>query len=370
MLPRLRPQLAEGAQQRLARLRSELARRRVDGVWVTSLPHIRYLTGFSGSAAQLVVLPEALHFLTDDRYAEQVQHELFPVPGLTVHITREPVVWIAQQGLLQGIRRLAFQPTLAYATVWEARRRWKPCQLVPVSGLMEELFVSKTPAEVELIRRAAQIASRVYESILEHVREGMTERELAAEISYRGRQLGSEGDAFEIIVASGERSAFPHGRASDRRLRRNELVTVDFGCVVGGYVSDMTRTFVLGRANAEQRRIYQLVRQAHERAIEALHVGMRAQDADAVARRLIAEAGYGEFFRHSLGHGIGRSVHEPPALSPRAPRRVRLPAGAVVTVEPGIYLPGRFGVRIEDDVYLTPEGASVLTTASRELLSL
>jgi Xaa-Pro aminopeptidase len=365
----LRQQLAQGAQERLERLRSELSRRRFDGMWVTTMPHIRYLTGFSGSAAQMLVVPEAVYFLTDDRYQEQAQQELFQLPGLTVHVTREPLLWVSTQGLLQGIRRLAFQPSVAYASVWEARRRWRPCQLVPLPGVVEELFVSKSPAEVELLRRAAQIASQVYEAVLPEVREGMSERELAAEISYRARCLGSEGDAFEIIVASGERGALPHGRASDRRLRRNELVTVDFGCVVGGYVSDMTRTFVLGRASAEQRRVYQVVLEAQQRAIEALHVGMRAQDADAVARRYIVEEGYGEFFRHSLGHGIGRSVHEPPALSPRAPRRLRLPAGAVVTVEPGIYLPGRFGVRIEDDVHLTPEGARVLTTAPRELLS-
>ncbi|MDW7996142.1 MAG: aminopeptidase P family protein [Bacteroidota bacterium] len=362
--------LALVAQERLQRLRRQMYRRRLTAVLLSRLPHIRYLTNFSGSAARLLITPDSVHFFTDDRYEEQVRHELFPLPGLTLHITREPVSYAVQQGLLTGIQRVGFQAeSLSYATVLEIRRWWKSCRLVPIRDRFGELFISKAPVEVELIRRAAHIASQAYEAVLGRVRVGMSERELAAELSYLARQLGSEGDAFEIIVASGERGALPHGRASDRRLRKNELVTVDFGCVVGGYVSDMTRTFVLGRADTEHRRVYQVVWQAQEQAIQALRGGMRAREADAVARRIIEEAGFGAYFRHSLGHGIGRSVHEPPALSPRAPQQVRLPAGAVVTVEPGIYLPKHFGVRIEDDVHVGATDISLLTTAPRELLS-
>lgn len=366
-----RAALTQVAVERLERLRQLLARRGLDAVSISAIPHIRYLTGFSGSAAQLLITADAVHFLTDERYEEQIRAELFALPGLVLHITREPSAYIRQQGLLEGIRRIGFQgAALTYAAVVQARRHWRPCRLVALRQELDELFMSKAAIEVELLSRAAQIASRVYETIVERVCEGMSELELAAEISYVARRMGSEGDAFEIIVASGERGALPHGRASARRLRKNELVTVDFGCVVGGYVSDMTRTFVLGQATAEQCRVYQLVRTAQQRAIESLRVGMRAREADSVARRLIEEAGFGAYFRHSLGHGIGRSVHEPPALSPRAPRRQRLLAGTVVTIEPGIYLPARFGVRIEDDVHLTPEGAQLLTTASAELLSL
>ncbi len=366
----LRQALVQTATERLQQLREQLQRQRLDAVYVTYLPHIRYLTGFSGTAAQLLVTLEAVHFLTDDRYEEQARQELFPLPGLVLHISREPMATLAQQGALVGIERVGFQPSyLSYALVLQARRRWRPCRFVPLRDVLEELFIAKAPVEVELISRAARIASRVYEAILERVRVGMTEQELAAEISYLARYMGSEGDAFDIIVASGERSALPHGRASLRRLRANEFVTVDFGCIVGGYVSDMTRTFVLGRATAEHRRVYQVVREAQQRALESLHAGIPAREADAVARRVIEAAGFGAYFRHSLGHGIGRSVHEPPALSPRAPRRQRLPAGAVVTIEPGIYLPGCFGVRIEDDVHVAADGVSLLTTASPELVS-
>ncbi len=368
---RIHAALTQTAIERLGRLRQLMEDRRLDALFISSVPHIRYLTGFSGSAAQLLITGEALHLLTDERYEEQARGELFAVPGLVLHITREPFAYVRQNGLLAGGERVGFQATaLTYAAVVQARRLWRPCRLIPLRQGVEELFVTKAAVEVELLSRAAQIASRVYEAVLERVREGMSERELAAEIAHLARYMGSEGDAFDIIVASGERGALPHGRASARRLRKNELVTVDFGCVVCGYVSDMTRTFVLGRATAEQRRVYDTVRAAQQRAIEALHVGMRAQEADAVARRLITEAGFGPYFRHSLGHGIGRSVHEPPALSPRAPRRQRLQAGTVVTIEPGIYVPGRFGVRIEDDVHLTAEGAQLLTTAPVELLSL
>lgn len=367
---RVRAELTQVAQERLQRLRGLLQRWRLEGVLISFLPHVRYLTGFSGSSASLLVTADALHFFTDDRYEEQARGELFPLPGLVLHITREPFGEALRAGALEGVQRVGVQAgVLSYAAVLQLRRQWRPRRIVPLPAGLEELFVAKAPVEVELIARAAAIASRTYETVLERVREGMTERELAAEISYVSRQLGSEGDAFEIIVASGERGALPHGRASHRRLRRHELVTVDFGCVVGGYVSDMTRTFVLGRASAEQRRVYQAVYQAQEEAIAALRAGVRAQEVDALARRILQQAGLGEYFRHSLGHGIGRSVHEPPALSPRAARRVRVPAGAVVTVEPGVYLPGRFGIRLEDDVHVGAEGTTVLTTAVREFIS-
>ncbi|MEN3027058.1 MAG: Xaa-Pro peptidase family protein [Chlorobiota bacterium] len=366
---RLRSALVQAALVRLEQLRELLQRQHLEALWLTTLSHIRYLTGFSGSSASMLITAEAVHFFTDDRYDEQVRHELFPVSGLAIHITREPVAVVAQQGLLRGIATVGFEVSLGYGTVLELRRRWRPSRLIPFRGKLDELFIVKTPAEVELLRRAALIASRTFEAVLESVRPGMTEHEVAAEISYRARQFGSEGDAFPIIVASGERSALPHGRASARRLRKNDIVTVDFGCIVGGYVSDITRTFVLGRANAEQRRVYQVVWEAQEQALEALQAGIRAREADATARRVIEAAGFGAYFRHSLGHGIGRSVHEPPALSPRAPVRARIPEGAVVTVEPGIYLPGKFGIRVEDDVHVTATGAVLLTTATREFLS-
>jgi len=365
----VREQLQQAAQERITRLRERLERHRLGGALLSALPHIRYLTGFSGSSALLLVLREQVHFVTDDRYAEQVRQELFTLEGLQVHISREPMKALA--AALDGVSVLAFQPEyLSYGMLLEARRRFRPVRLRPLRQMVEPLIMQKYPAEIELMRRAAWIASKTFEALLERIREGMSERELAAELSYLARQLGSEGGAFEPIVASGERGALPHGRASAKRVRAGELITMDFGCLVRGYSSDLTRTVVLGRASSEQRRVYQVVLQAQERAIGAVRPGVAARAVDAAAREWITAAGFGEYFRHSVGHGLGLSVHEPPALSPRAPARLRLQERTVVTIEPGIYLPGRFGIRIEDDLCVTTNGAELLTTATRELLSL
>ncbi len=353
---------------RLQQLRASLQSAQLDGALIVHLPTIRYLTRFSGSNALLLVLPRSIHFFTDDRYAEQVKTELAPLPSLRVHITRDFFSGVAEVCAQKSVTRLGVEHdhlTLAqHAALRKAIRGIKLRRLFS----LDHLRMVKFPEEVAAIKKAAQIASTVYQEVVEQVRPGMRESEIAAELSYRARRMGSEADAFEIIVVSGEHGAFVHGRASQRRLRKGDVVTVDFGCRIEGFHSDMTRTFFLGhRVPSAVQRAWDAVRTAHQRAIEQLHAGVAAAAVDRAARSVIENAGYGEFFRHSLGHGLGIEVHEPPALSSRNTHGV-VPARCVVTIEPGIYVPGQFGMRLEDDVYVGEREIELLTTAPRDLL--
>ncbi|MCS7302946.1 MAG: Xaa-Pro peptidase family protein [Bacteroidota bacterium] len=351
---------------RLRQLRAAARSAGLEGAFLVHLPTIRYLTRFSGSNAALLVLPHSIHFFTDDRYAEQVKTELAPLPRLHIHITRnfvEQAAELCQQARMSTLGIEADAVTVALHS--QLAKQMRGIKLKPLPSL-DQLRMKKFPDEIAAIRRAAQIASRVYTEVLAEIRPGMREREVAAELSYRARRMGSEGDAFEIIVVAGEHGAFVHGRASERRLRKGDVVTVDFGCRINGFHSDMTRTFVLGRPSEDVRRAWETITAAHRRALEVLHAGASAAAVDRAARQVIEEAGYGEYFRHSLGHGLGIEVHEPPALSFRNQKGI-IPAGCVVTIEPGIYIPGRFGMRLEDDVYVGDDGIEILTTAPRAL---
>jgi Xaa-Pro aminopeptidase len=244
-----------------------------------------------------------------------------------------------------------------------ARWHWRP-----TSGLVELLRQRKDPGELACIRRAVTIAETALEFVVAEMRAGMTEFEVGARLERSLRELGSEAHPFETIVASGERSALPHARCSARELRQGDLVIVDFGATSGGYCSDITRTFVIGSASASQRDVYEVVREANGSASALVRAGMRGRDADALARDYIERRGMGPEFGHSLGHGIGLEVHEGPRLAKSAD--AVLPEGSVVTIEPGVYREGWGGVRIEDDVFLGPNGPEVLTSFPRELTQL
>jgi Xaa-Pro aminopeptidase len=234
--------------------------------------------------------------------------------------------------------------------------------------VVERLRERKSPEEVALIRAAAGVAERALERTLAQVKPGLTEFAVAGALEHALREEGSEGFPFETIVASGPRSALPHARAGDRALERGDFLLIDFGAVVGGYCSDITRTVVLGRADARQREVHDVVREANAAACLGVRAGMRGRDADAVARDYIDGRGFSEAFGHSLGHGVGLEVHEAPRLARGA--ETALPEGAVVTIEPGVYLPGWGGVRIEDDVHLAAGGAELLTHFTRDLIEL
>ena len=339
----------------------------VEAALISFLPDIRWATGFTGSNGVLLVLQEAVHFVTDGRYRTQAEQEVrgarVHVPGYALH------EHIAEAGWLPPGRRVLFQAD--HVTVAQ-RQRWgdvyDDVEWVGVSEVLVRAVARKTGAEVAAIRRAQAITEAVLEEILGRLRPGMTEREIAAEIVYQHLQRGAERMAFDPIVASGPNAALPHARATDRVLQSGDVVLIDMGGVVDGYASDMTRTVVLGTLDDATREVYRVVLEAQQRAIGAARAGMASNELDAVARDVIDEAGYGEAFSHSLGHGVGLQVHEWPPVSYRSEEP--LPADAAVTIEPGIYLPGRFGVRIEDIVVLRTEGCDSLTHASKELVVL
>jgi Xaa-Pro aminopeptidase len=349
-------------------LRAALTDEGLDGLLVTHLPNIRYLTGFTGSAALLLVRPDEALLITDFRYATQGPQEVGDAARVEID---QASVW---QRLLKHLGEVPL-PALgieAHAlTVRDAERLSGAVsgRTVPTTDLVERLRAVKDPGEVAAIRRAACLAQEALAEVLPGVRAGRTERDVAAELEGALRRRGSEWHPFATIVASGPRSALPHARTSGRAIEPGDWLLLDFGAQVEGYCADLTRTVVVGRrADERQRAVYELVRAAQRRAIDHVRPGMTGREGDALAREVIAERGFGHAFGHSVGHGLGLEVHEAPRLAPTA--ETPLPLHAVVTVEPGIYLPGWGGVRLEDDIYLGPDGPECLSDNRTELVEL
>ena len=354
--------------ERQAALHRALEEEGVDGLLVTHLPNIRYLTGFSGSAALLLVGAEATTLITDFRYATQAPDEARDAAEVEIDPRS---VW-DRLGRVLAARPLHALGIEAHAiTVRDAERvgGLTRSRLVPTADLVERLRVIKAAEEVAAIRAAADLAQAALAETLPSIRVGQTELHVAASLEGALRRRGSEWHPFPTIVASGPRAALPHARTSDRAIGAGEWLLLDFGAQVDGYCADLTRTVVVGgRADERQRTVYELVRSAQRRALEHLRPGMTGREGDALARDVIATRGFGDAFGHSLGHGLGLEVHEAPRLAPTA--EAALPLHAVVTVEPGVYLPGWGGVRLEDDVHLGSDGAEVLSDGRTELLEL
>lgn len=352
---------------RIADIRKQMKRAGIDALVVTRAADIRYLTGFSGSSALVVITKKHIDFVTNDLYDVQVKSELHPLHGLRTHIARNFIEAIAQSGIIT--RGLTIGFVAAHTTVSalkSMKKGWKPAVLIEVDDLCSGVTEAKTPSERASISKAASIASAAYEELLGTVRAGMTEIDVANFLATTTRELGSERDAFDIIVVSGVRSAMPHGRASKQKLKNGSVVTVDFGCCVNGLYSDMTRTFCLGKPKPKVEGVFAVLYDAHHTALDVVKPGLTAGALDAAARTVIEKAGYGGYFRHSLGHGLGYEVHENPRIAKGNPSPLQ--EHCVITIEPGIYIPGEFGMRIEDDVVVTKNGAQILTTAPRELV--
>lgn len=342
----------------------------LDALLVTARANIRYLTGFSGSAALVVVTRADVLLVTDFRYDEQARDEAGAVARIEVESTS---VWERLFRELPSLGTLGWIGYEAHAlTVKDADRfatvgklwHWKA-----TADLVERLRVSKDPAEVAAIKSAASLATEALGRTLATVVPGMTELEIAGTLEAALRRLGSEGHPFPTIVASGPRTALPHAHSSSRPVAAGEWLLLDFGAQVDGYCADVTRTVVVGRrADDRQRALYELVRAAQLRAREGVSAGMPGRDADALARDVIESRGFGAAFGHSLGHGLGLEVHEAPRLS--RTNAEPLPAEAVVTIEPGVYIAGQGGVRIEDDVHLSRGGPVLLSDGLTELVEL
>lgn len=356
---------------RLSRLRELLAQRDLDALLVAGPENRRYLSGFTArdellteTSGWLLVTHQEAFLLTDFRYQEWAAQEAV---GFEVRIYKESMGAVLAELLAAGrIHRVGFESAyISYRTYQRlvetvAQSGWQ-AEWLPQEGLVEELREVKTPEEVAAIRKALRLTEKVFLEVAGMLTPGLTERQVAWEIERRLKEQGSEGLAFPPIVAAGANSARPHHQPTDYALAPGEPIIIDMGARLEGYCADLTRTVILGEPTARFREIYFVVRRAQVRAESALKAGMNSLDADALAREVIAEAAYGEAFGHSLGHGVGLAVHEAPSLSPYKDRATVLKAGSVVTVEPGIYLPGWGGVRLEDMVLVQEEGAEVLT---------
>jgi Xaa-Pro aminopeptidase len=352
--------------RRVAALAGALEQEGIDALLVTHLPNIRYLTGFSGSAGLLLVRAAGAMLITDFRYAVQA-----PLEAPCVDVQIDPVSIWDRLGRVLGqrpVERLGVESHVVTTRDAERLSRLTRAQVVPTIDVVERLRAAKDPQEVESIRAAASLAQAALAEVLPTVRAGDRELDVAARLESALRRRGSEWHPFPTIVASGPRAALPHARTTPREIQPNELLLIDFGAQLDGYCSDLTRTMVVGRADDRQRTIHGLVQEAQLRARTGVRAQMTGREADSLARDVIAARGFGEAFGHSLGHGLGLEVHEAPRLSQS--NEMMLPLHAVVTIEPGIYLPGWGGVRLEDDVYLGPSGPELLSDGRTDLLEL
>jgi len=355
---------------RIPRLRQAFGEAGCDALLVTRLVNIRYLTGFTGSAAVLLVRPDDLVFVTDGRYRDQSALELGGA-GVEARI-RIGLTAGSQKEFLQeeaaGLARLGLE---AAAVTWAQQRKfdgeWFPdAELVATEGLVEELRKVKDAGEVARMAEAARIADEALARVRHRLAEGPTEEEFALELDFEMRRGGASGPSFETIVASGPNGAKPHHRPSSRRIGAGELVVVDFGATVDGYCSDMTRTLCVGEpASATARRMVDVVGESQRAGVEAVRAGVEGKAVDEACRAIIGDAGWADAFLHSTGHGVGLEIHEDPRVASTSTDT--LVAGHVVTVEPGVYLPEHGGVRIEDTMVVTDEGCLVLTNATKEL---
>lgn len=349
-------------------LRRRLEDLGLDALLVSYPPNIRYLTGFTGTAGLVLVSQDRVVLTTDFRYAEQAPAETCGAAEVAMEKSN---LWERLRRILEGGPRVRLGFERERLTVRDADRlaRLAVADPVPTSDVVETLRTVKDPDEVEAIRAAASLAHQALGEVLPTIRVGQTEREVAARLEHALRIHGSEWHPFQTIVATGPRTALPHARASERPIAKGDLLLIDFGAQLFGYCSDITRTVVVGSAaDSRQREIYGLVEEAATLARTEIRAGMSGREADALARDRIDAAGYGESFGHSLGHGIGLEVHEMPRLARLAEEPI--PAGAVVTVEPGIYLQGWGGVRLEDDIHLTAAGPRCLSDGHTELIEL
>jgi Xaa-Pro aminopeptidase len=349
---------------RRARLAERFEELGIDAVLVADLANVRYLTGFTGSNAQALVAARGGVLFTDGRYEEQAGRE---VPDLERSISREGFPSVADAVERLGIDRLGFESAVTYRFWRRLGDAVAQVGLVPLEGEVERLRAAKDREELALVGRAQAATDEAFEHVVlgGGMKEGMTERELAFALELAMREAGADEVAFETIVAFGPSGAEPHHRPSDRPLERGELVTMDLGARIEGYRSDMTRTVAFGEPDPRLLRIRDLVAAAKAAGIAAMRAGALSKDLDAAARTVIADAGLGESFPHGLGHGVGLDIHEDPFL--HWSRDDAVPVGAVVTIEPGVYVPGLGGVRIEDMVEVTADGSRTITSSTDEL---
>ena len=350
---------------RVRSLREVLSETEAEALFVSSRYNIRYLSGFTGDSGWLLVTNNNAYLITDFRFVIQAKNE---APGVEVVMYWDKMVDTLKDILFQEkIYKLGFEADhQTYSQYQKLSEALSEVKLVGLRSVVEQLRSRKDPGEIETIKKAVDIADEAFNHVLGFIKPGIKEFELAAEIEYYLRKSGAEKPSFDTIIGSGFRGALPHGTASKRQVREGDLIVIDFGAMLNGYCSDLTRTVAVGKVLQDQRTVYEIVLEAQQAAIASVRPGVKCSEVDAVARKIIEEKGYGKDFGHGLGHGVGLEIHESPRLNTR--NHEELTEGMVITIEPGIYLDGWGGVRIEDIVVVTPNGCEVLTKSRKDLL--
>ncbi len=357
-------------EKRLIQIRFMMEEVKVDGMAITYLPNIRYLTNFSGSSAFMFIFADSIHFVTDDRYEYGLEDELYELPNMYIHIARDPWTYGVKSKLFKGIQTLGFESDrLGYTEAVDIRNVIRPIKFKPTPCEIEPFTRPKDPMELDFIKQSCAMSEKVYEKMLTIIKPGMTEREIQIELLHQCRLAGSEGEPFEPMVLSGARTALVHANPSDKQVKKGELLLMDFGCRVNGFCSDITRVVSLGKPTKDQKAIYKIVYDAKQAAIANIRPGVNGQVLDKSARAVLDAAGYGEYFKHSLGHGIGIANHERPTINSRQDDQI-VPEDAVISIEPGVYLKDKYGIRLEDNVHVTRNGAIHFTNAPDDLISI
>ncbi|MDF0727328.1 Xaa-Pro peptidase family protein [Cytobacillus sp. S13-E01] len=351
---------------KLEKIRESFKDYGIDGLLITNSYNRRYMTEFTGTAGVAIISETKAVFITDFRYVEQANKQ---IKNFEIVQHKGPIIEeVAKQAAAIGIQQLGFeQDDLTFAT-YKAYEKELNTEFVPVSGAVEKLRLIKSESEIKILKEAAEIADSAYSHILNFICPGLTELEVSNELEMFMRKNGAVSSSFDIIVASGYRSALPHGVASEKIIEKGDFITLDFGAYYKGYCSDITRTLAVGEPSEELKKIYNIVLEAQLSGMAGIKPGMTGRAADALTRDYITEHGYGEYFGHSTGHGLGMEVHEAPSLSMKSD--TVLEPGMIVTVEPGIYIAGLGGVRIEDDTVVTKDGNESLSYSTKELIIL
>ena len=339
----------------------------LDAMMITSESGERYALGFYGEGL-LLVTAEGCHYTTDGRYIEAAREQLPGVEPACIGGGRSHLSLARAYIEAHDLHNVGIESGSVTVDRMESYTQELPCILMPAQPLMDGLRSAKDEEEQSVMREAQRITDEAFKAILDYIRPGMTEREIAARLVYELLRRGGEKVSFDPIVASGPNGSRPHAVPGDRRVGSGEFITMDFGCRVQGYCSDMTRTVALGQPTEEMERVYELVLAAQKAGINAARAGITGRELDAAARQVLIDGGYGEFFSHSFGHSLGLDIHEPPYASPTEDRV--LPAGGVISAEPGVYIPGKFGVRIEDVIILKEGGCDVMTRSPKKLIVL
>lgn len=352
---------------KLVKLRKMFDELGIDGVLITDGINRRYLTDFTGSAGTVLVSKTEAYLLVDFRYTSQANAQ---TKDFTVKEIDRTIIYTEIANLAEslGIKKLGFEEQHVSYQYYSQFSEHVKAELVPLSGAVEKLRMIKSESEIAILKKAAEISDAAFSHILTFIRPGITEIEIANELEFHMRKLGATSSSFDMIVASGVRSALPHGVASDKVVEKGDMITLDFGAYYKGYCSDMTRTIAVGEPDPKLKELYSIVQAALENALTSIKAGMTGKEADALTRSFISEKGYGEYYGHGMGHGIGLYIHEDIFMNPQCDQLVE--EGMVLTVEPGIYIPNLGGVRIEDDIVVKKDGIEIITKSKKELIIL